>query len=208
MVGATVRTAVFELKAAKSCLVSELDEGTLSWIPGQPPRPLTGMTHLTVHRNLMVHVKGTTTSSEILDSPIRDGQLNAPAVHLCSMSPAPKAQPDRYQSSWSGGTAIISLVRDDLFVLGTTRLLVDLWATMREFQTAHQLPPIAPNCRPAVSRSAPNYLGPIDAAWAFPRGEPPPCHFHLRFWFTEPGPPGVSPFLIPGGQTLSGITQI
>lgn len=186
--GVTERHGVAELKAAVSGLVVLIAPGAV-FMSGESVEPLLGFDHLTVHRDLMVHLRGKSGTRTLVKSSVHNGVLTDSAVHLASFSVPPTAtaisNSGRFQTKYQGGIPVLPFAPDPRFVEAATHLIVDLWASQPWFEAPGFLPPSDPSFRPAISHSGATALGPMTPAWAFREGVPPPCVFHLRFWYVE-----------------------
>lgn len=203
--GARERHGVAELKAAISCLVVPLFPGAILVSEGAT-ESVAAFDHLTVHRDLMVHLRGPSGVRLLLPPSIRDGNLAASAILLASFSTPPtevtRPRRGRFQAKYEGGVPVLPFAPDLKFDPRATHLVVDLWASEPWFTAPAFLPPADESFRPAISYSGTAALGPLPATWAF-RCEPsPPCVFHLRFWYAE-YPSFAVQTLRPGGTALT-----
>ncbi len=194
VIGGDSRTAVLELKAIGNAVVISFTDDVLL-LDGGAATPLAGFDHLTIHKNLMVHVRGGKRTRRLRARRLREGlpaeALGNSAHYLCSASTGAAGRPartGRFQSKWSG-CAIFSFLLDAAHIVGRTQLVVDIWACGEAFRDfGRLLKPVLPNSRPACCRADPWY-GPIPATWAF-RADAPPCAFFFTFWYGEPDPGG------------------
>jgi hypothetical protein len=185
--GAGATHSTIEFKGAISTLVATPVPGTVLLRNGMV-EPLDGH-HLTIHNNLMVHLKCGSSIIELAPPRIKDGRLIEDATHLVTFAAAPpeSTQPhyDRIQHKWEGGSAIISLVPDDNYDPVATYLLIDVWATRPDFNAPGRLPGQWPSARAALSNDGSAVLGPVRAEWGFRREPRPECVFYFRCWYAD-----------------------
>jgi hypothetical protein len=146
--------------------------------------------HLTVHGNLMTHLKrgrDAASALELAPLAVRDGVLETDVVHLATIGLPPlnaTPEPDgRFQKVYQGGNVIIPVIADRQYSFGTSHLLVDLWATRPGFKLPGKLPAIVDGARAATTVHASAAVGPLEAGWAFRTGVAPPAEFWFRLWF-------------------------
>lgn len=200
----TERRSVIEIKGAVSSMVVQPESSAVLLRDGKV-EPLGGQ-HLTIHSDLMVHLQGSTTIP-LMPPTVVDGQLIDDAVHLATVATAPSrhAVPHvgRHQARWEGGVPVLPFAPDDAFDPSRTRLLVDIWATRRDFQAPAFLPRRWSDARPALTFGGLAILESIPPEWAFRREPVPPCIFHFRFWYAEVHDSGDKPFVAPGGRVFA-----
>jgi hypothetical protein len=194
--GSGANHSTIEIKGAISSLVSVPVPGTV--LVKESGVQLLDGHHLTIHDNLMVHLRGGGSTIELAPATWTDGSLMADAVHLVTLAAAPPAaiQPHvgRSQSKWEGGSAVIPFAPDDLYNAATTYLLVDVWATRPDFNAPGRLPGPWPAARIASANDGHTALG-VPAAWGFRRGTGPDCAFYFRCWYAEILDFGGAPFI-------------
>ncbi|HXU69808.1 MAG TPA: hypothetical protein VN947_10790 [Polyangia bacterium] len=195
--GSDTRHAILEIKGAISSMVAAPLPGALL-VRGNSTDPVDDH-HLTIHDNLMVHLKSAAATIELAPAGVVDGALVSDVIHLVTVAAAPPGSTEphvgRHQSKWEGAFAAFSLAPDDKYDPVTTRLVVDVWATKREFAAPGRLPAQWPGVRPAVSNSGTTVLGPVPAEWAFRREPRPDCVFYCRCWYLESLEYGGAPLI-------------
>lgn len=195
--GSGMNHSTIELKGAISSLVATTIPGTVLVREGAV-LPLNGH-HLTIHANLMVHLRCEDSTIELAPSGTCDGALIADIIHLATLAAAPpeatQAHLGRTQSTWDGGSAIIPLAPDDNYDPVTTYLLLDIWATRSAFSSPGHLPGPGSGARVAVSNNGSTVLGPIPAEWGFRIGPRPDCVFYFRCWYADILELGGAPFI-------------
>lgn len=191
------RHCTIEVKGAINSLVFTPMPGTQLVHPGAPT--VLDEYHLTIHDNLMVHVKHTDASTIELGPAVTGGNLDCDALHLVTLAAAPPAaaQPHRgrFQRKYEGGSAIIPISPDVDYHPGLTYLLVDVWAMRIGFNAPGRLPGPQRGVRAAMGNDGNCLRGPLPADWAFRKGPQPNCVFWFRLWFAEIVEFGGRPFI-------------
>jgi hypothetical protein len=198
------RRSIVEVKAAVSSLVVSLEPGTILLRDGTVTA-LAEYDHVTIHRDLMVHLQGRTVKPIQLTPPAVIGtDLVDDAIHLLTITAAPSGVVEPYarrsQRRYEGGVSILAFVPDAHYHPRRSHLLVDVWASRPWFEAPGWLPTLRSATRIALSFDGRAALGPIAPQWAFRSGDVPPCHIHFRFWYEDLDITAGVPAIIPGGS--------
>lgn len=189
-IGSDQRHSLVEVKGTGSDLVVSAIPGAVL-VRGETLVSVDGY-HLTIHRNLMTHLKkdrDARSAIEVSSAAIVDGAPASDAVHLITIGAAPPGslipQQGRFQKQYQGGTEIIPVNDDERYSRFTSHLIVDIWATRPGFNCPGRLPAQWKNARPALTIDGSAITGPVEATWAFRDKNPPNIWFFFRHWFAK-----------------------
>lgn len=152
---------------------------------------LAAFDHLTVHADLMVHVKGESATIEVHPA------TSALPVSLCligtgAVDQLPTRVPRRSQLRFTGGSAVLSVVPNEK-PLRSEQAALEFWA----LPCGEPVPTRTPVAGAVLARSAggESTFGPVPAEWAFRWRQAPNCSFGFVTWWVSAPRAGGRPFV-------------
>jgi hypothetical protein len=171
-------------------------------ITANEPIGLSDFDHLTLHADLMIHAKSQKTNRRFEVSPPSHppGDDDQPR-RLCLLGAGnafsmDESGTERYQTTFSGGSAILSVVPNSS-PLPNEQAVLELWALPLNSARVPIVPP-APNALVAVSATGDATFGPMASNWAFRWATPPSCSFGFVTWWVSAPRANGRPFVAPG----------